>query len=170
MWFALPLPEMTVEPGFGLCAAPAALSLLAVCTGDIGGDLVAESGDLHAAWLARLDQLAVYLQYLHDHGVAVLFRPLHEMNQGAFWWGGRPGPDGTRRLYQITHDYPVGDKPMAMGECARLPTPAELSAQPRWVFFMAWAELVYSDNSDSEIIDLYSADRVVTRDELPGWL
>ena len=23
----------------------------------------------------------------------------------SFWWGGRPGPEGTRRLYQITHDY-----------------------------------------------------------------
>mmetsp|Transcript_24578 Transcript_24578/g.70851 ORF Transcript_24578/g.70851 Transcript_24578/m.70851 type:complete len:163 (-) Transcript_24578:858-1346(-) len=23
----------------------------------------------------------------------------------SFWWGGRPGPSGTRRLYQITHDY-----------------------------------------------------------------
>lgn len=28
----------------------------------------------------------------------------------SFWWGGRPGPDGTRRLYQITHDYLKYDK------------------------------------------------------------
>jgi hypothetical protein len=26
------------------------------------------------------------------------------MNQGEFWWGGRPGPQGTLRPYQITHD------------------------------------------------------------------
>lgn len=28
----------------------------------------------------------------------------------SFWWGGRPGPDGTRRLYQITHDYLKNEK------------------------------------------------------------
>jgi mannan endo-1,4-beta-mannosidase len=187
-------------------------------------DLVADDGALHAVWLARLDQIAVYLQALEDQGVAVLFRPLHEMNQGVFWWGGRPGPDGTRRLFQITHDYLVeekglsnlvwvwdvqdlswdfadydpggaywdvialdvygdgftaakyeairglaGDKPMAIGECARLPRPAELDAQPRWVFFMAWAELVYESNSEAEIVELYQTDRVVTLDELDGW-
>jgi len=32
------------------------------------------------------------------------------MNQGVFWWGGRGGADGTRRLYQITHDYLVQTK------------------------------------------------------------
>jgi hypothetical protein len=26
------------------------------------------------------------------------------MNQGAFWSGGRPGENGTRNLYQMTHD------------------------------------------------------------------
>lgn len=32
------------------------------------------------------------------------------MNQGQFWWGGRRGPDGTRKLFQITHDYLVKTK------------------------------------------------------------
>lgn len=27
------------------------------------------------------------------------------MNQGVFWWAGRTGPQGTSRLYQLTHDY-----------------------------------------------------------------
>ena len=40
----------------------------------------------------------------------VLWRPLHEMNEGWSWWGGRPGSSGSRRLYQITHDYLVGVK------------------------------------------------------------
>lgn len=184
-------------------------------------DLITPGSELQQKWIARLDEIAVYLQDLEDAGVAILFRPLHEMNQGAFWWGGRPGPDGTRRLYQITHDYLVktkgldnlvwiwdvqdlswdfadyspgadyfdvaaldvyGDgyttakyqamldvsegKPIAIGECQRLPTAAELEAQPRWVFFMAWAELVYDYNSDDEIRALYSSPRVLTRDEL----
>lgn len=46
-----------------------------------------------------------YFQQLKDAGIPVLFRPLHEMNQGWAWWGGRPGPNGSARLYQITHDY-----------------------------------------------------------------
>ena len=32
-----------------------------------------------------------------------LWRPLHEMNQGAFWWGGRPAD--TKRLWQISYNY-----------------------------------------------------------------
>ncbi len=73
-------------------------------------DLVTPGGTLNQAWLARLDTLSVFFQQLMDAGVAPLFRPQHEMNQGVFWWGGRPGPGGTRKLYQITHDYLVQQK------------------------------------------------------------
>jgi len=52
-----------------------------------------------------MDDVSQYLVWLRNEGVEVFFRPLHEMNQGCFWWGGRPGPQGSRRLYQITHDY-----------------------------------------------------------------
>ncbi|MGZ3449182.1 MAG: glycoside hydrolase family 26 protein [Polyangiales bacterium] len=73
-------------------------------------DLVTDGGTLNKAWKARLDVIAPFLKELQDAGVAPLFRPHHEMNQGAFWWGGRPGPEGTRKLYQITHDYLVKTK------------------------------------------------------------
>lgn len=185
-------------------------------------DLVTEGGTLNRAWKRRLDGYATYLRFLKDHGATVLFRPLHEMNQGKFWWGGRPGPDGTARLYRLTrehltrrhhldnlvwvwdmqdmsrdfaaydpgrrhwdvfafdiydrgygqdwYDYVrgvVGDRPMAIGECDRLPTPALLDAQPRWCFFMSWAELTFEKNSDSQIRDLYASPRVLTRERLP---
>ena len=68
-------------------------------------ELITEGTLLYNNWKARLDAIYPYLKELDDAGVELLFRPLHEMNQGAFWWGGRPGPNGTRRLYQITHDY-----------------------------------------------------------------
>jgi len=187
-------------------------------------DLIADGGTLNAVWKARLDRIAPFLRELQDAGIAPLFRPLHEMNQGAFWWGGRPGAQGTRRLYQLTHDYLVethgldqlvwvwdvqdlswdfdaynpgaayydvaaldvygdgfttakydalraaaGDKVIAIGECARLPTAAELAAQPAWTFFMSWSELTFADNSAREIGDLYGAPRVITLDEMPGW-
>jgi mannan endo-1,4-beta-mannosidase len=187
-------------------------------------ELTTDGTPLNKAWKARMDGIAVYLQYLKDHNVEVLFRPLHEMNQGKFWWGGRPGPNGTARLYQITHDYLqktkgltnliwvwdmqdmsrdfaqynpgeaywdvfafdvydqgydkswydyilpiVGQKPIAIGECATLPTPEILAAQPRWTFFMSWAELVQEKNSVEAIKRIYNAPQVLTRDEMPKW-
>jgi mannan endo-1,4-beta-mannosidase len=185
-------------------------------------DLVTEGGTLNRAWKARLDGYALYLQYLKDNGVQALFRPHHEMNQGAFWWGGRKGPEGTAKLYRITHDYLVhvkgltnliwvwdmqdmsrdlaeynpgddywdifafdvygdgynrswydmilpivGSKPMAIGECARLPSRQTLAEQPRWCFFMSWAELTFNANSSEQIQELYRSPQVVTRDRLP---
>jgi mannan endo-1,4-beta-mannosidase len=185
-------------------------------------DLVTDGGTLNKLWKSRLDEYAIYLQYLKANGVQVLFRPFHEMNQGRFWWGGRKGPEGTAKLYRLTHDYLVrekkltnliwifdvqdmsrdfqeynpgngywdifafdvygdgynqswydyilpivGDKPMAIGECARLPSPEVLAAQPRWCFFMSWAELTFDDNSSQQILDLYRSPNVITRDRLP---
>ena len=52
-------------------------------------DLVTDGGDLNQVFKTRLDGFAVYFQYWKDTGVPVLFRPFHEMNQKAFWWGGR---------------------------------------------------------------------------------
>jgi len=184
-------------------------------------DLTSPRGALNRAWLARLDNLATYLRYLRANDVPVLFRPLHEMNQGQFWWGGRPGPEGTAKLFRITHDHltnrhgldnliwtwdlqdlstdladynpgsrywdilafdiydkgwdPVwyqrfvrlsGGKPIAVGECDKLPTPEILSAQPRWCFFMSWAELTFEKNDDDAIRRLYSDPRVLTRERL----
>lgn len=84
---------------------------------DIGGDHYAQLTDeefrqlttpgnwLYDRWIGRLDTLAPYFQDLKDHGVAVVFRPLHEMNQCRFWWACHTGPNGSGKLYQITHDY-----------------------------------------------------------------
>lgn len=187
-------------------------------------DLFVEGTELHMVWKKRMDDIAVYLKDLEDSNVAVLFRPFHEMNQGKFWWGGRPGPDGTAKLFRFAHDYftiekgltnliwvwdmqdlsrdfeeynpgeeywdvfgfdiygngydiswynyilpIVGEKPMAIGECAKLPTPELLADQPRWIFFMPWAELVKQSNTPEEIRRLYRDPRIITRDEMQGW-
>ncbi|WP_434379659.1 glycosyl hydrolase [Melittangium boletus] len=188
-------------------------------------ELLTDGSNLNRVWKSRVDRLVPYLQDLKNNGVAALFRPYHEMNQGVFWWGGRTGAQGTRRLYQMTHDYltktkgidnliwvwdvqdlswnfndynpgdaywdiaaldfyngdgftkakydamlaVAGNKPIAIGECDRLPGASELRNQPRWVFFMGWSELVYDRNSAAELKAVYGADNVLTRDELPGW-
>lgn len=73
-------------------------------------ELTTDGTTLNKAWKARLDAIVPALLDLKNNGVEVLWRPLHEMNQGAFWWGGRPGPDGSAKLYRITHDYLVKTK------------------------------------------------------------
>lgn len=205
-----------------------AKGVLSKLTDDQWKELLTEGSALHNTWKQRVDEVCIYLKQLKDNGVEVLWRPMHEMNQGAFWWGGRPGPDGTIKLYQLLHDYMVktkgltnliwvwdvqdfknlsndvlvynpgnnywdvaaldiydktgytiekynamvsaaGNKPIAIGECQRLPTVAELTAQPRWTFFMGWSELEFSNNSAAEIQQLHGAANVITLDELPGW-
>jgi mannan endo-1,4-beta-mannosidase len=190
--------------------------------------LITEGTPLNLRWQGMMNEVARHLQILEDNGVEVLWRPLHEMNQGNFWWGGRPGPSGTRRLYQITHDYftktkglsnliwvwdmqdfanlnadlvaynpgdeywdvaaldiysgngftkpkydamvaIAGKKPIAIGECEKLPTLAQLIAQPKWTFFMGWSELVYEKNTAAELHELHISSRVITLDEMPGW-
>lgn len=65
---------------------------------------------LNLRWKKRIDNISIHLKWLQDKGVEVLWRPLHEMNQGVFWWGGRPGPEGTRKLWQQMHDYMTKEK------------------------------------------------------------
>ncbi len=67
--------------------------------------IITDGSGLNQKWKQYLHEIAVFLQDLKNNGVEVLFRPFHEMNQGVFWWGGRPGVSGTRHLYQISHDY-----------------------------------------------------------------
>jgi len=73
-------------------------------------DLIEDGGELNKLWKKRLDTYCEYLQYLEDNEVTVLFRPFHEMNQSVFWWGGRPGENGTSALYRLTRDYIENEK------------------------------------------------------------
>lgn len=62
-------------------------------------------------WTAMLKEIADSLTELRDAGVPVLWRPLHEMNGGWFWW--TPAPDGNDKpqpavfiaLWRQMHDY-----------------------------------------------------------------
>jgi mannan endo-1,4-beta-mannosidase len=153
---------------------------------------------LHQRWREQVERIAVHLRRLQNAGVEVLWRPLHEINERAFWWGNRPGPQGSALLYRHLHDqmltlgldsliwvwcvddwvengeiaaywpgefvdvvgldvyrrrfpthetYEVlralaGGRPMALTEVASVPTPEELSSQPRWAYWVTWAEML----------------------------
>ena len=45
-------------------------------------DLLKEGTSLNNRWIEMMDDISQYLQWLKDEDVEVLFRPLHEMNQG----------------------------------------------------------------------------------------
>jgi mannan endo-1,4-beta-mannosidase len=60
--------------------------------------------DLNNRWRRQVDRIAGYLKELQDAGVPVLFRPYHEINGNWFWWGGRPGPNGSAALYRQLYD------------------------------------------------------------------
>jgi mannan endo-1,4-beta-mannosidase len=169
--------------------------------------LITDGTGLNAAYKRKLDQFVPYFQQLRGAGIPVLFRPLHEMNEGWAWWGGRPGPNGSARLFQITHDYltakgltnivwvwalkdvaggaatassyypgdryvdvvgldvwvnkfPSGDwyqamqhvagsKPMALAEVGSVPQPAQLSAQPKWVYWNVWLDYLTNPGYNS---------------------
>jgi len=202
--------------------------VLSKLTNDQWAELATDGSAMNNKWKALVDEVCFYLQQLKDKNVEVLWRPMHEMNQGSFWWAGRPGPTGTRKLYQMLHDYMVktkgltnliwvwdvqdfgslnddvnaynpgadyydvaaldvydgsgytqakyntmvtvaAGKPIAIGECQKLPTAAQLTAQPKWTFFMGWSELEFSNNSDADIKNLHTAPNVITLDKMPGW-
>lgn len=84
--------------------------VLSSMTNEQWKDLLTDGTEINTRWKSMMDDIAGYLQFLKDEGVEVLWRPLHEMNQGQFWWGGRPGENGTRKLYQLTHDYLTNEK------------------------------------------------------------
>ena len=69
-------------------------------------ELLRDGSTLNQAWKQRLNEVVPHLRRLRDAGVEVLWRPLHEMNEGWSWWGGRGAQ--TRQLFQQTHDYLAG--------------------------------------------------------------
>lgn len=67
-------------------------------------ELLTPGTDLYNRWCAQVDVIAGYLKQLRDAHVPVLLRPYHEMNGGWFWWGGRPGKNGSAALYRQLFD------------------------------------------------------------------
>ncbi|MFB7775988.1 glycosyl hydrolase [Streptomyces bauhiniae] len=189
--------------------------------------VITDGTSLNTAYKRKLDQFGSYFQQLKDAGIPVLFRPLHELNEGWAWWGGRPGANGSARLFQITHDYLTakgldniiwvwapkdvqggasqaasyypGDayvdvvgldvwwakfpgtdwynalsniagtkKPMALAEVGSVPQPAQLSAQPKWVYWNVWLDYLTNSqyNTNDQVKAGYYDSRVLSQGQV----
>lgn len=92
------------------CAWDDGKGVLSKLTDDQWDDLFTDGTAINTQFVQMMDEIAVHFKHLKDSGVVALFRPFHEMNQGKFWWGGRPGKHGTRKLYQLVYDYLTNEK------------------------------------------------------------
>ncbi len=92
------------------CAWDDGKGVLSTLTDKQWEELFTEGTAIHTQFVTMMEEVAVHLQRLKDNKVVVMFRPFHEMNQDKFWWGGRPGEEGTVKLYRWVHDYMVKEK------------------------------------------------------------
>lgn len=66
--------------------------------------LLTPGHETHVRWMHELDILAAGLAELQDAGVAVLWRPFHEVNGDWFWWGGKK-PETFIRVWRHMFEY-----------------------------------------------------------------
>ena len=59
---------------------------------------------VHSRWLTQLAIIGVFLRYLKEMGIVVLFRPCPDMNGSRWWWCDRPGPAGYVGLWRSIFD------------------------------------------------------------------
>lgn len=60
--------------------------------------------------LIELGEVADALQYLDDRSVPVIWRPLHEISGGWFWWTDSNRPENTAALYRMIFDFYTNDR------------------------------------------------------------
>jgi mannan endo-1,4-beta-mannosidase len=77
------------------------------------------------------------------------------------WMSSFPSDDTYAKVLAVAHG-----KPIALTEVGKIPNAAQLAAQPRWTYFMVWAEYLTDANSPARVRQTYLANRVLTRDEI----
>ena len=64
----------------------------------------------HEAMMKDLRRTADYLERLAEDDVPILWRPLHEIDGGWFWWTDKEHPENTAKLWRILFDYLVEER------------------------------------------------------------
>lgn len=57
-------------------------------------------------------------------------------------------------------------KPIALGEVGKMPSPVILEEQPKWTWFMGWANWLYKANDPDSVKALYNYDHSISLDKL----
>jgi mannan endo-1,4-beta-mannosidase len=74
------------------------------------GQAVTPGTETHQAVMEDMRRHADYLEQLRDAGVPVLWRPLHEIEGGWFWWSDTQTPENTAKLWRMMFEYLVGER------------------------------------------------------------
>ncbi len=74
------------------------------------GRVVTPGTPEHRKALEEMAVAADKLQVLEDAGIPVLWRPLHEIDGGWFWWTDRDRPENTAKLWRMMFDYFTGQR------------------------------------------------------------
>lgn len=69
------------------------------------GRMVTPGTPEHRKALEEMAAAADKLQVLEDAGIPVLWRPLHEIDGGWFWWTDRNTPENTAKLWRMMFDF-----------------------------------------------------------------
>jgi len=64
----------------------------------------------HKAVMRDLRKTGDFLVKLQDAGVPILWRPLHEIDGGWFWWTDRQKPENTAALWRMMFNYYVKER------------------------------------------------------------
>lgn len=102
-----------------------------------------------------LEKHADYLQQLADLDIPLVWRPLHEIDGGWFWWTDVDRPENTASLWKIMYNYLVkkrGFHNLIWVYCAGVANPTAMSTEFRKGFYPGdeWCDMVS--------IDLYNID------------
>jgi len=68
------------------------------------GKLVTPGTPEYQQAIAEMNAAADTLQLLEDANIPVLWRPLHEIDGGWFWWTDKDKPENTAQLWRIMYD------------------------------------------------------------------
>ena len=75
-------------------------------------NIVTEGTDEYNKMMEDLRKHADYLQQLTDEDIPLIWRPLHEIDGGWFWWTDQNKPENTAKLWRIMYNYLVKEREM----------------------------------------------------------
>lgn len=75
-------------------------------------NIVTEGTEEYNIMMEDLGKHADYLQQLTDKNIPLIWRPLHEIDGGWFWWTDKTNPENTVKLWKIMYNYLINVREM----------------------------------------------------------